>query len=168
MRRLTRCFDVQASGTLCVLDVDLPEIEHMPQFEAVVAGRGFEIKKKEISATRRRKLYMHHIHAVVLRIIGEVFATLPPCQRVVLSGYSQRADRQTGQVRDEYLISVGVDRSTWRQIDFTSLAAIDPVAAGPIRVAPRYEQDWHVQGNRAPDLGNRAVREAARILCALS
>jgi hypothetical protein len=122
-------FEIREGGALCVLDVDLPEIEHMPQFEATVTGRGFEIKKKELSETNRRKLYMQHIHAVALRIIGEVMATLPRCEKVVLSGYSQRPDPTTGRTRDEYLLSVGVDRSAWRQIDFSGLASVDPVAA---------------------------------------
>lgn len=122
-------FEVRSGGALCVVDVDMPEVEQMPLFEAVVTGRGFEVKKKELSETKRRKLYMQHIHSVALRIIGEVFATLPRCEKVVLSGYSQRPDRQTGQVRDEYLISLGVDRSVWREIDFSALELIDPVAA---------------------------------------
>ncbi len=95
-------FEIRADGALCVLDVDLPEIDHMPEFEAVVAGRGFEIKKKELSETKRRKLYMQHVHAVALRIVGEAFATLPRCEKVVLSGYSQRPDPRTGHIRDEY------------------------------------------------------------------
>lgn len=122
-------FELRSGGALCVLDVDLPEIEDMPQFEAVIAGRGFEVKKKELSETRRRKVYMQHIHAVALRLIGEVFATLPRCEKVILSGYSQRHSSTTGQVQDEYLLSLAVDRHQWRALDFGSLDKVDPVAA---------------------------------------
>src|SRR4029434_4511280 len=85
--------------------------------------------RKPLSDTKRRKIYLEHIHSVALRIIGEVFATLPKCRRVVLSGYSQRLDRQTGEERDEYLISVAVDLAEWRKIDFSALENIDPVSA---------------------------------------
>jgi len=122
-------FEVRADGDLCVLDVDLPEIEHMRTVEAAVTGRGFEVKQKDLSDTRRRRLYMAHIHAIAVRLSGEVFATLPRCERVVFSGYSQRTDARTGSPTNEYLLSVGVDRSAWREINFSALASVDPVSA---------------------------------------
>jgi hypothetical protein len=122
-------FEIRAGGALCVLDVDLPEIEDMPSVEAATTGRGFEVKKVDLSETRRRKVYMRHIHSVALRLIGEVFATLPRCEKVILSGYSQRHNAATGQLQDEYLLSVAVDRHQWRGLDFTALDKVDPVAA---------------------------------------
>ena len=122
-------FEVRLEGDLCVLDVDLPEIEHMPSVEAAITGRGFEVKQKDLSDTKRRRIYMAHVHAIAIRLIGEAFATLPRCERVVLSGYSQRPDPRTGTTTNDYLISVGVDRSAWQQINFSALASIDPVAA---------------------------------------
>lgn len=122
-------FEVRSEGRLCVLDVDLPEMEHMPSVEAAITGRGFEVKQKELSDTRRRRIYMAHVHAIAIRLIGEAFATLPRCEKVVLSGYSQRPDPRTGTTTNEYLLSVGVDRSAWRQINFSALASVDPVAA---------------------------------------
>lgn len=47
-------FEVRSEGHLCVLDVDLPELEHMPAVEAAITGRGFQVKQK--SAIRRRGL----------------------------------------------------------------------------------------------------------------
>ena len=122
-------FELRSDGALGMLDVDLPEIEDMPQFEAVVTGRGFEVKKKELSETKRRKVYMQHIHSIALRLIGEVFATLPRCEKVILSGYSQRTDPKTGRVQDEYLLSLAVDRHHWRGLDFNALAKVDALAA---------------------------------------
>ena len=122
-------FEVRSEGELCVLDVDLPEIEHMPNVEAAITGRGFEVKQRELSDTKRRRIYMAHVHAIAIRLIGEVFATLPRCEKVVLSGYSQRSDPRTGSVKNDYLLSVGIDRSAWRQINFSALASVDPVAA---------------------------------------
>lgn len=122
-------FEIRAGGALCVLDVDLPEIEDMPSVEAATTGRGFDVKKVELSETRRRKVYMRHIHSIALRLIAEVFATLPRCEKVILSGYSQRHSTATGQLQDEYLLSVTVDRNQWRGLDFTAFDKIDPVAA---------------------------------------
>jgi hypothetical protein len=72
---------------------------------------------------------MLHIHAVLFRIIGEVFAALPRIQLVTASGFSQRPDRITGQVVDEYLLSVEVPRSRWLSLDFSDLSEIDVSAS---------------------------------------
>src|SRR3546814_2228918 len=61
------------------------------------------------------------------RIVGESFAALPSAQRVTLSGFSQRNDPATGQVRDDYLYSVSVERHDWERIDFSPLEMIDIV-----------------------------------------
>ena len=50
-------------------------------------------------------------------------------QRVVGSGFSQRINRATGVVADEYLVSVSVDRMRWSRIDFSALDRVDPVEA---------------------------------------
>lgn len=120
----------QLEGGSCVLlDVDLPEIEDMPSATASVPSRGLKLSVKEMSATAIQKLYMAHVHAVAFRIIGESFAALPKATTVVLSGYSQRPDKATGRITDEYLFSVRVGRGTWSDIDFGRLEGIDVVEA---------------------------------------
>lgn len=44
---------------------------------------------------------------------------------VLASGFSQRADRSTGQVSDEYLFSVRVARSAWAALNFSRVADLD-------------------------------------------
>jgi hypothetical protein len=82
-----------------------------------------------MSPTAIQKLYMAHIHGVAFRIIGETFAALPLANAVVLSGYSQRSNKATGRVGDEYLLSVRVTRGEWMKIAFDQLAHIDVVAS---------------------------------------
>nr|AOH35781.1 hypothetical protein BGP89_04940 [Luteimonas sp. JM171] len=48
---------------------------------------------------------------------------------VIASGYSQRPDPATGAIQDEYLISLKVPRSAWREIDFSNLEQVDPIEA---------------------------------------
>lgn len=116
-------------GQLVILDVDLPEIEDMPSATASVPSRGLKLSVKSMSPTAVQKLYMAHVHAVAFRIIGETFAALPNATTVVLSGYSQRPDKATGRITDEYLFSVRVGRAAWSDIDFGRLASIDVVEA---------------------------------------
>lgn len=106
-------------GRVVLIDVDLPELEDMPNKTAGVPSRGMKLSVKEISATQVQRLYMRHIHSIGFRIIGEAFAALPKTELVVLSGYSQRHDKATGNINDEYLYSVKVTREAWRIIQFS-------------------------------------------------
>lgn len=121
-------FEVSKNGHTVLLDVDLPEVEDMPRESASVAARGLKINVKKRSDTQIRKEYMAHIHSVAFRVIGEVFAALPRVKQVVCSGYSQRPDSMTGQIRDEYLFSVCVPRKDWSRLHFENLNLIDHVA----------------------------------------
>jgi hypothetical protein len=120
-------FDVLDGGKTVYLDIDLPEIEDLPKRQATVAAKGVRLNIRDISDTQCRRNYMIHVHAVAFRLIGEVFAALPSADHVVLSGYSQRLDKATGRINDEYLYSVRVNRQLWRAIDFNNLDQIDVV-----------------------------------------
>ena len=47
----------------------------------------------------------------------------------MISGYSQRADKKTARVGDEYLYSVRVSRAGWAESDFSNLQELDVVEA---------------------------------------
>jgi len=118
-------FEIIDNGKSVLIDVDLPEIEDMPEQQAEVSKKELRIIHKDISETQLRKNYFTHIHAIGFRLIGEVFVSLPSAEYVVLSGYSQRPDRKTGNIVDEYLYSARVSRNKWENIDFNNLMAID-------------------------------------------
>src|SRR3546814_18689575 len=90
-------------------------------FRSAVPARGLKLSVKDLPAAQIRKRYMAHVHGIGFRIVGESFAALPSAQRVTLSGFSQRNDPATGQVRDDYLYSVSVERHDWERIAFSAL-----------------------------------------------
>lgn len=124
-RETTVCFEIDDLLSTVSLDIDLPEIEDMPDKTARVAVRALKINVKDRSAVQRRKEYLTHVHGVLFRVIGEIFAALPRIQRVIASGYSQRPDRKTQAVIDEYLLSVRVARSQWQSRSFSNLKSLD-------------------------------------------
>ena len=122
-------FEISEDAKMVSLDVDLPEVEAMPKEIHFVSRRDVCLGTKASSDKAIRELYMNHVHAVGLRIVGEVFAALKSCSQVTLSGYSQRPDKSTGQTVDEYLYSARISRDLWLQLRFDALAGLDPVAA---------------------------------------
>jgi hypothetical protein len=122
-------FEITDSGKAVLLDVDLPEIEDLPTKQATVPQRAWKVTTKELSQKQGRLNYMRHIHGVGFRLIGEVFAVLPAADTVTVSGYSQRPDAKTGNVGDEYLFSVRVDRAQWEHLNFGARDNIDPEEA---------------------------------------
>ncbi len=122
-------FDVLDGGRRVALDVDLPEIEDMPAQRARVAERGWKVSTRDLSARDLRQTYAVHIHGVIFRLIGEVYGVLPTVVEVTASGYSQRPDRVTGRVRDDYLLSARTTREQWSRFDFKALDRLDVVEA---------------------------------------
>lgn len=72
---------------------------------------------------------MRHIHGIGFRVIGEIFSVLPKAEEVVLSAYTQRPDKATGEILDQYLYSVRVNRREWARIDFANLPVVDAAEA---------------------------------------
>ena len=88
------------------LDVDLPEIADLPNQSASLGADQQRLKIQAKLARQLRGEYARHVHAIVLRLVGLVFALLPEMKEVVVSGYSQRLNAATGHVDDDYLLSV--------------------------------------------------------------
>lgn len=121
--------EVSDDGSALAIDVDLPEIEHMPTKRATLGARSWDLSLRDVGDVATRKLYQGHVHALGFRIVGEAFAALPTVRTVVLSGYSQRLDRASGHVNDEYLYSVRIRREQWNALNFDTLDQIDTVEA---------------------------------------
>jgi len=122
-------FEVRAGGASLVFDVDLPEVEDMPNKTASVPQRGYRLSVKDMGQTAVQKLYAQHVHSIAFRLIGEAFGMLPTVQEVTLSGYTQRKDKASGHTVDHYLLSVVVTRAAWGQLNFTELRSIDVIEA---------------------------------------
>lgn len=110
-------------------DVDLPELEAMPTETARVMKQEMRVLMSVKGEQERRLDYATHVHSIGFRIAGEAFAAMPGLGSVLISGFSQRQSRATGQVEEEYLYSVRIERSGWERIEFSQLDQIDPVEA---------------------------------------
>jgi hypothetical protein len=122
-------FELSADASILLLDVDLPEIADFPDSYYTLLASGKEFRAKKIPDATRRTLYMRHVHGVGLRLVGEALAHVPRLQAVIVSAFSQRPNRATGAIEDQYLYSSRIGRVDWGRIDFAGLARMDPAAA---------------------------------------
>lgn len=121
--------ELEEGGLSVAADVDLPEIEDLPSATIAVSRRALALDRKPVAESARRRLYQRHVHAILFRIVGEIFRAAPTVTEISIAGYTQRPSAATGRVEDEYVLAVRVDRQGWSKIDFTNLAAVDPIAA---------------------------------------
>ena len=122
-------FQLDLSGETVWLDVDLPEIEDLPQRVATMAASGKKLNVKAKPQKSLRMEYAYHVHGIALRIAATVAAVLPWTETINLSGFSQRLNKATGVIDDDYLYSVAFTRVGLERIDFKALEAVDPIEA---------------------------------------
>ncbi len=90
------------------LDVDLPEIEDLPEDEVVRLASGNLKEKKKTQATLKQE-YAKLVFGLAIFISANVFNVSPAIHGIVISGYTQRRN-STGEVNDEYVYSIKFTR----------------------------------------------------------
>lgn len=122
-------YDINNSTNTVYIDIDLPEIEDIPQRTASIAATGKKLNIKNKTDKQLRLEYSTHIHAIALRVAAYTFATLPSINLIILSGYSQRLDKATAHTNEEYLYSVKFNKSDFSKLNFEKIELIDSVKA---------------------------------------
>ena len=122
-------YDINNSTNTVYIDIDLPEIEDIPQKTATIVASGKKLNIKNKTEKQLRLEYATHIHAIALRVASYTFATLPSINYIVISGYSQRLDKSTAQIKDEYLYSIKFNKSDFSKLNFGKIELIDPIEA---------------------------------------
>lgn len=122
-------YQINANSREVWLDVDLPEIEDLPQKISSIAATGKKLNIKQKPKKQLQMEYATHIHGIAFRLAGTVLATLPIVELIIISGYSQRLDKATGKINDDYLFSIKATREGFLEIDFSSLEKVDPISA---------------------------------------
>ncbi len=127
-RETTFSFEFKTSQCLA-LDVDLPEVEDLPTRYWAVRKSGASLEQKDRSETQIRKDYARHVHAICLLAASVAFWAVPELAELRISGYTQRPNKATGVVQDDYILSVLITREQWERINFDALEAVDPIEA---------------------------------------
>lgn len=121
-------FEVKPEHSTVMIDVDLPEIEDMPDKIYTVNARGTEITEKAMSQKAQRENYARHVHGCLMRLAGIAFQALP-FDSVIVSGFTQRISKHTGYLEDEYILTCRCNRQVMENINFVGIHNVDPVEA---------------------------------------
>ena len=109
-------FEIQAEvledkGAI-MIDLDLPEIEDMPQNTlSELADGTVKIKKK--TQKQQREDYKTCVFGLGEYVASHVFAIVPQAQKIVVSAYTQRRDEKTGEAEDTFIYSVIFERGSF-------------------------------------------------------
>ena len=104
-----------AGNALCV-DLDLPEIEDLPDVKAQKMANG-TVKYKAKSQKEKKEDYSRCVFGLAVYFAGNLFNKALGVQEILVSGYTQRRNK-TGDMVDDYIYSILFDRQTFTDLDY--------------------------------------------------
>ncbi len=112
--------DVCAEKKAILVDLDLPEIEDMPQKKLTELASG-EVKIKDKSQKEKREDYQTCVFGLGEFVAANILNLVPAAEKVLLSAYTQRRDAQTGDLNDTFIYSIVFDRAAFKA-DYQKMA----------------------------------------------
>lgn len=104
-----------------MLDVDLPEIEDLPDTRMTKTSAG-NLKEKKKTQAELRGEYATLVFGLAIFVASNAFNTSPAIKKILISGYTQRRDK-AGCINDDYIYSLKFKRE---QFENRNLSMIVP------------------------------------------
>lgn len=118
-------FEYEEENKTFLIDLDLPEVEHLPKETASILKSGkLSVKKK--SEKQLREDYAKCVTGLGLLVAGISFMAAAGIENVEISGYTQRIDKKDGKTKDDYIYSIQLNRESFSNVNYPK---IDPVTA---------------------------------------
>ena len=104
------------------LDVDLPEIEDLPETVKIKTDSG-NLKEKKKTQTELRQEYAKMVFGLAVFIGSHVFDISPSIKRILISGYTQRRNK-IGDLVDCYIYSLILPRYVFEKTDLKHVDSV--------------------------------------------
>ena len=108
-------YDWNNQTGIMMLDVDLPEIEDINATKLLKLDNG-NIKEKKKTQTELRAEYATLVFGLAIFITTHTLNVSPAIKKVLISGYTQRSDRN-GNINDDYIYSIKFLRDMFEHKD---------------------------------------------------
>lgn len=105
-------FDYDENKGLLWVDLDLPEIEDIPEIKPVELKSG-QVKAKDKSQKERNQDYVTCVFGLAVFFASYLFCISPHIGQQVISGYTQRRNDHSGEIEDRYVYSIIFDRDAF-------------------------------------------------------
>ena len=108
------------------LDIDLPEIEDYPQVTSTILQSGkLSIKKKTI--TQLNKDYATSVIGMSFFFAGLLFNISPAIKEISMAGYTQRLNKKSGNIEDQYVYSVKYTRDEFSRLNISNIEPLEAI-----------------------------------------
>lgn len=106
-----------------LLDVDLPEIEDIPDTKMVKLASGNLSQKKKTQAELKQD-YAALVFSLAVFLAANIFGLSPAIEKMTMSCYTQRRNT-AGDVEDNYILSVRFDRTPFEEDSFHKISPME-------------------------------------------
>jgi len=107
--RISAEYEYDETDGSVMLDLDLPEIEDIPDDKVVELASG-AVRVKDKSQKELKEDYRGCVLGLAVYMASHIFAASEGIGDVLVSGYTQRRDKKTGELEDCYIFSIAFER----------------------------------------------------------
>lgn len=118
--------DIEIDGNQVTIELDLPEIEDIPERIAVFSTSG-KLTIRDKNSKELQKDYATSVIGLAFYFAYRTFDFDMGVDRVTINGYTQRANKKTEEIQDDYVYSITFDRDRFSQMDLSQLDPIESV-----------------------------------------
>ena len=116
-------YDWIPENRVMMLDIDLPEIEDLPDTRLTKLASG-TLKEKKKSVSQLRGEYSSLVFGLAVFITSNVFNVSPMIEKVLISGYTQRRNKD-GDINDDYIYSIKFTRDMFEGVAIAENSPIE-------------------------------------------
>jgi len=117
-------FEYNEENKTFLLDLDLPEIENIPEKTASILQSG-KLSVKTKSEKQIKEDYAKCVTGLGFLISGITFMASVGIENVVISAYTQRINNADGLEKDDYIYSIEFNRETFSKINYSKFEPIE-------------------------------------------
>lgn len=126
-------FEINSSNSIS-LDVDLPEIEDVIITDSKKVLKSGKISEKEKSQKVINQEYASGVLGMAFNLAAHTFNVSPSITEVIISGYTQRLNKKTGNTEDDYIYSVTFTKSLFTKINLKEIDPVDAISSFQVKM----------------------------------